>query len=183
LKIPKSNASGSTILSLFGSLEDVEEEEADVISLRGIMDFNPIVLAARNKEFTNLNLRHYTNYTARNKPSKSVYFSLLQLHPVDMIVTFKSSPEFKPNATEENIISMVAQLDTVRLCLNALVAEHAFGSTSFFIDVIIKHYRNAFLRQVYKLIGSTDIVEGSVGLVANLGTGVYDFFMSPSMVY
>ena len=179
LKIPKSNASGSAILSLFGPFEDQDEDDVDIASCRGIMDIDPMVLAARNKEFACLNLRHYSNYTARNKPLKSVYFSLLQLHPVDMIVTFKNSPEFKPNATEENIISMVAQLDTVRLCLNALVAEHAFGSTSFFIDVIMKHYRNAFWRQVYKLIGSTDIVEGSVGLVANLGTGVYDFFYEP----
>lgn len=120
----------------------------------------------------------------------------------------------------------MAQLDSARLCLNALVAEHVFGSQEVILDILLKHYRlgicmhyfsnssnnsgifcfffcyfpffcllystssiflfffwflyrSSLWRQFHKLIGSTDLVEGSVGLVANLGTGVYDLFYEP----
>ena len=64
--------------------------------------------------------------------------------------------------------------------MNALIAENAFGTTAYIIEVICKHYKNAFFRQLYKLIGSAEIVEGSVGgLLGNLGTGVYDLFYEP----
>lgn len=50
-----------------------------------------------------------------------------------------------------------------------VVIENAFGSTSLVAKIITKHYRRAIWKQFQKLIGSADIVEGSVGLVANLG--------------
>lgn len=37
---------------------------------------------------------------------------------------------------------------TSRLCLNALQLEHAFGGRGVFAEVILKHYKMAFLTQV-----------------------------------
>ena len=153
---------------------------SEISTCRGVVDVDPWLLSQRHQQMVRSYLRPYLEYSNSNLPSKSVYFSLLQLHPVDMVVSFKNTPDFKAtHAAEETFLLMVAQLDSVRLCLNALVAERAFGSTSFLLDVIMKHYKNEFQKQLHKLIGSTDIVEGSVGLVTNLGTGVYDFFYEP----
>jgi vacuolar protein sorting-associated protein 13A/C len=54
-----------------------------------------------------------------------------------------------------------------------------FGTTAVITDILVKHYRASLWKQFHRLIGSTDVVEGSVGLVANLGTGVYDMFYEP----
>lgn len=35
-----------------------------------------------------------------------------------------------------------------RLCLNALQLEHAFGGRALFAEVMLKHYKLAFLTQV-----------------------------------
>jgi hypothetical protein len=121
----------------------------------------------------------YSSFDIFSKASTAIYFSLLQLHPLDVVVHIRPSPNFHITATEMTLISIVAQVDSSRICLNALIAEHAFGSTGMILDIITKHYRAALWRQFQKLIGSADIVEGSVGLVANLGTGVYDLFYEP----
>ena len=35
------------------------------------------------------------------------------------------------------------------------------------------------MRQMHRVLGSTDLIEGSIGIVGNLGTGVYDLFYEP----
>jgi hypothetical protein len=121
----------------------------------------------------------YMNFTPLGKVSIFLYFSLLQLHPLDIVMNLHSSPTFPLTSSEMTIVTLLSQIDGARLCLNALVTEHAFGSQSIIMDIIVKHYKASLWRQFHKLIGSTDIVEGSVGLVANLGSGVYDLFYEP----
>lgn len=118
----------------------------------------------------NAGRRPYINYSRTTKSTTGIYFSLLQLHPIDIVMSYRPSQTITAlNNAEIAFISIVSQLDTARLCLNALIAEHAFGTPSFLANILLKHYRNAFWRQFHKLIGSSDIVEASVGLVANLG--------------
>ncbi|CAN0356848.1 unnamed protein product, partial [Hapterophycus canaliculatus] len=63
--------------------------------------------------------------------------------------------------------------------LNALQLEHAFGGRAVFAEVMLKHYKFAFLSQVHKVVGSFDILGDPVGLLSNLSTGVTDFFYEP----
>ncbi len=121
----------------------------------------------------------YMTYNPSAKSKTGIYFSLLQLHPVDLVMSFRPSPNLVVTNSELAMISIISQLDSARLCLNALIAEHAFGSPAIMGEILVKHYKAAFWRQFHKLIGSSDIVEGSVGLVANLGSGVYDLFYEP----
>jgi hypothetical protein len=121
----------------------------------------------------------YQTYSPSAKSSTGIYLSLLQLHPIDVVMSFRPSPNLVVTNSELAMISIISQLDSARLCLNALIAEHAFGSPAVLGRVLVKHYKAAFWRQFHKLIGSADIVEGSVGLVANLGSGVYDLFYEP----
>lgn len=121
----------------------------------------------------------YLTYNPSAKSSSGIYLSLLQLHPIDLVMSFRPSPNLTVTNSELAMISIISQLDSARLCLNALIAEHAFGSPAIIGEVLLKHYKNAFWRQFHKLIGASDLVEGSVGLVANLGSGVYDLFYEP----
>lgn len=121
----------------------------------------------------------YSSYNPALKDSQGIFFSLLQLHPLDIRMSFRASLDFTCTTSELAYVSLVSQLDSARLCLNALIAEHAYGSVPIILDILAKHYQASLWRQFHKLIGSTDFVEGSVGLVANLGTGVYDLFYEP----
>jgi hypothetical protein len=142
-------------------------------------DFLPLILHQEYCNFLELNKRPYKNFKLVLQHKASIYFCFLQLHPIDIVVSFRPSPDLTISNLEMAFISVISQLNSARLCLNALVAENAFGSFRMMTDILSKHYRASFWRQFHKLIGSTDIVEGSVGLVANLGTGVYDLFYEP----
>eukprot|EP00605_Chrysophyceae_sp_TOSAG23-4_P000339 GSChrysophyteH1.ASY1.ANO1.386.1 assembled CDS len=122
--------------------------------------------------------RHYTHYDPSTHGA-IIYFSVLQLHPIDISTRFFASPTFTPMSNELTLLNLISQLDGSRVKLNALLAEHANGTIPMIRSVLVKHYQSCILRQVHHLIGQTDIVEGSLGLVANLGTGVYDLFYEP----
>eukprot|EP01035_Chromulina_nebulosa_P017712 gene17712-23304_t len=112
--------------------------------------------------------------------SKNVQRLLLPgLHQHDIVLHIHPSPEFALTTTEMALVSLLTQIDSSRICLNALITEHAYGSYTIILEIITKHYRAALWKQLHKLIGSTDLVDGSIGLVANLGTGVYDMFYEP----
>jgi hypothetical protein len=123
--------------------------------------------------------RSYTTATSSLFLSKNIYFALLQLHPVDLVLSIRSTPDFSMSSSEDNLLTLAVRVDYGRVKLNALMINNVFGMTSFITSILSKHYKNAVLSQVYALIGSTDVVEGSVGLLTNLGTGVYDLFYEP----
>lgn len=45
---------------------------------------------------------------------------------------------------------------------------------------ITKHYKQAIIKKIYKLIGSAEILGNPLSLVSNMGTGVFDFFNEPA---
>ena len=48
---------------------------------------------------------------------------------------------FLVSNSEVAVVALIAQLDNARLCLNALLAEHVFGSQTVILDILVKHYR------------------------------------------
>lgn len=140
---------------------------------------DPYVLYDLIVSFSAASIGPYQKYHLSQKNKSSLYFGVLQLHPVDVAIKFRPSPQVNLTNAETAIVSVISQLDSSRICLNALIVEHAYGTTTMISEILVKHYRAAFWRQFQKLIGSTDLVEGSVGLVANLGSGVYDLFYEP----
>ena len=155
--------------------KDFEDKEVAATSI-----FTPLAAAKEVGSLVSSGSTIYSEFDLQGTRSRGVYFATLQLHPVDIIMSFKSSPMFEPLPNEDSYLYTAAQLERARLCLNALIAENAFGTTSYMISVIAKHYKNSFFKQLFKLIGSAEIVEGSVGgLIGNLGTGVYDMFYEP----
>jgi len=165
--------------SIFSHSEDnlaVSHNKSREVSFE---DFLPMNVLLAHLNFLSSNKRPYMDYSIKKKQTSNVYFNLLQLHPIDVVVSFRPSQDLRVSNFEMAFISIISQLDTARLRLNALISENAFGSTSMMTDVLVKHYRASFWNQFHKLIGSSQFVEGSVGLVANLGTGVYDLFYEP----
>jgi hypothetical protein len=111
----------------------------------------------------------------------------LEIHPIDIVLTVRPSPSFDVSFDEMASISLVSQLDSARICLNALITEHVYGTTSIITKIVIKHYKESGWRQIKAIIGGNDHeirvesrnkLEG--GDINNLGTrGIYDMFYNP----
>jgi hypothetical protein len=74
----------------------------------------------------------------------------------------------------------VANLDNAELSLSALLLRHPFMSRAALVARIRRFYVNAALRELWKLIGSADILGDPVGLFTDLGTGVKELFYEPA---
>lgn len=58
--------------------------------------------------------------------------------------------------------------------------ENSFDTRSDLVGRISTHYYHQLLYEMYKVLGSFDIIGNPVSLVSNLGTGVHDFFYEPA---
>jgi hypothetical protein len=125
-------------------------------------------------QFMDSGKRVYQDFKFSNKSSLHLYFTTLQLHPLDFTFYFRPSPGIQITNAELALLSIISQLDSARLSLNALVAQHAYGSTTLMTEILVKHYRTSFWRQFHRLIGGAEPIDNTVGLVANVGGGVYD---------
>ena len=80
---------------------------------------------------------------------------------------------------QQGILASIPPLEDAHLKLNAVKIDHIFGTRSHLVSILSKHYTRAVVGQLAKLIGSIDVIGNPVGLLSNLGTGVYDLFWDP----
>jgi vacuolar protein sorting-associated protein 13A/C len=54
-----------------------------------------------------------------------------------------------------------------------------YTTQSNLIQMLVRNYARQGIMQFYKLIGSSDLIGNPIGLLENLGTGVFEFFNEP----
>ena len=141
------------------------------------IDESTLYLAMQDLESSTL--RKYIDHESEQSSARGVHFTILHLHPIDIMITFRPSNKFQTTTLEQSYIAVIAQLNSARICLNALIVENAFGTVGTILDVISKHYIYGIWHQIGVAIGKSDGFEGSVGLITNIGTGVIDVFYEP----
>jgi hypothetical protein len=67
--------------------------------------------------------------------------------------------------------------------INGKAIEHVFESPAEILGSIRNYYMNEALKQIYKIIGSLDIVGNPTMLINSVASGVRDFFYIPSKAF
>ena len=147
------------------------------LAIATIIDEGTLYSAMRDLEKSALKI--YLDHESEQSSARGIHFTILHLHPIDVVITFRPSNKFQTTALELSFIAIVAQLNSTRICLNALIVENAFGTAETILDVISRHYMYGIWHQIGLVIGKSDGFEGSVGLLTNIGTGVIDVFYEP----
>lgn len=78
------------------------------------------------------------------------------------------------------ILPLVPSISDASIKLNALDITHVFQSPDEICATLQAHYTSNFLFQIYKIIGSVDIIGNPLSFASSLGTGVIDFFYEPA---
>ncbi len=78
------------------------------------------------------------------------------------------------------ILPLVPSISDASIKLNALDITHVFQSPEEICATLQAHYTSNFLFQMYKIIGSVDIIGNPLSFASSLGTGVIDFFYEPA---
>ncbi|CCI41714.1 unnamed protein product [Albugo candida] len=78
-----------------------------------------------------------------------------------------------------NLSMHVPDLDNAPVRLNALMIEHAFGTSGDLIRRVSKYYTRQLWKQLHIILGSFDFLGNPVGFLDHIGTGVRDFVYEP----
>lgn len=77
-------------------------------------------------------------------------------------------------------LPLIPTISDAAIKLNALDIRHVFQSRDEICATLQAHYTSNFLFQLYKIIGSVDIIGNPLSFASSLGTGMIDFFYEPA---
>ncbi|KAJ1782880.1 Vacuolar protein sorting-associated protein 13, partial [Coemansia sp. RSA 2167] len=79
-----------------------------------------------------------------------------------------------------NVLTMaIGNVNEAPVSLNALVMQNVRVSMPVLADRMQKHYSQEVFNQVYKVVGSANLLGNPVGLFSSISSGVSDFFYEP----
>ena len=103
------------------------------------------------------------------------YFHKLEIHPIKVLLTFRSN-----NNWGELGALPIPNIDAAPLCLNSLFRDDLFGIPDEIGKAIGEHYIYAALKQIHRVVLQVEMLGDPVGFVRTLGTGVKDLFYLPA---
>ena len=118
--------------------------------------------------------------TAATEPHdvKAMYCKLLQLHPVQINVTFVTTGvAFQGTPV---IVPFLSDVEDAWLRLDALVLENTHTTLPRIAQAVAARYRQQLTYAFYKMIGTADLLGNPIGLIDSLATGVFALFYEPA---
>ncbi|TID30882.1 hypothetical protein CANINC_000530 [Pichia inconspicua] len=122
-----------------------------------------------------------------------LYFEALHLQPLQFNISFVRTEKVGAEDTmsSQNALSLATDILTMAIGnindapvrLSALMLENIRTPVPYLLQNITEHYKQAFLYQLYKVLGSADVLGNPVGLFTNISSGVMDIFYEPYQGY
>lgn len=139
--------------------------------------------------------------------SRKLYVQLLHLHPLSINLSFAFSAKdremllthrnletpiwsdaailqkvegFNPSILMSLLPPSLVDVEDAQIRLDAFVVPHLFAFRQQWIEAVGRHYFQQLVTQVYKVIGSIDMLGNPVGVFNYIGSGLSDFIMEPA---
>jgi hypothetical protein len=118
--------------------------------------------------------------------SRPAFFGFLEMSPIKIVVTLRSSKSKGRSDTDSSTASMLRELlavdlDNVSLMLNALIMENMLDDPSELTAKIWQHYKQNLIAQAPQIVGSVGALGNPTVLLSSIGSGVKDFFYEPAL--
>lgn len=122
-----------------------------------------------------------------------LYFEILSIQPAQMDLSFVRTEHVNAEDKSDsqtavgfflNALTMaIGNINDAPVRLNALVMENVRTPFPLLLQSISSHYRQEFMFQIHKILGSADFLGNPVGLFNNLSSGFMDMFYEPYQGY
>lgn len=123
-------------------------------------------------------------HVSTERTSKMIYIAKLSVSPLDLEISFLSRSSKSDRQALSSISSAFGvtfkNFQNAGIRINHIESDHVFGSSGDIIQQVFSLYKQRFLRNIFYIIGSIDILGNPINLFASLGTGVKDFFFKPA---
>ena len=119
---------------------------------------------------------------------KRVYIHKLVLGPLEFCVTLDKNNIDSTRNKKSNLIQILADLglaltsiESTELKLAGYKIEKLLQPRSQFIMSMINHYRSQGIRELYKIVGSVELLGNPFALINSLKAGVKEMFYDPAV--
>ena len=109
-----------------------------------------------------------------------VHCDILKLHPICVNFTFTTTQAFDDTVVDDatkafkafaGILGVtLANIDNTPIKLNALLMENVFSTQKQLMACISTHYARQIALELYKILGTADLIGNPIGLATNLAT-------------
>lgn len=124
------------------------------------------------------------------KVSDKVYVNLLRLYALKLVISFKVPPKkmdlklnplqgFGLGSSAKSLLSSFANITDSTISFTEIIVTDSFQFPSKIVETISQNYKSQGIRQVYRLLGSSDMLGNPLRLMGKLGTGVFEFISEP----
>ncbi|KAK1396810.1 putative Vacuolar protein sorting-associated protein [Heracleum sosnowskyi] len=121
------------------------------------------------------------------RTQKKIYVELLDLAPINLTLSFSSSPWMLMNGvltSGESVIHRglmaLADIEGAQIHLNQLLIAHQLASWESIQVILTRHYKGQFLHEIYKVFGSAGVIGNPMGFARSVGQGIRDFLSVPA---
>lgn len=120
---------------------------------------------------------------------RKAYFEFLRLCAIKIEVNFRKASKIlsislKSGLGVLRILSTIggafANISETPLKFNEVLVTHGFQTIPSLTSSLLKNYIRQGILQLYKLLGSSDMLGNPLGLIDKLGTGVFEFVTEPA---
>ena len=118
--------------------------------------------------------------------AETIFCEFLQIHPIKLSITYASSAGISMEElgvssflSNNPLLDVLANVDAAPLRLNALVLQDLVTTKDQAAELVVKHYKRQGVTELYKLMGTVDLLGNPLGLVTGVASGVVDFFYEP----
>lgn len=192
----KDDAHGVTYIKFATMLLQELSIQVDEDFLWALLDFSKIPGAAwssdsQEDQLWDKNMEIPEPPTIRSM--NDLYFEALHLQPLQFNISFVRTEKVGAEDTmnSQNALSLATDILTMAIGnindapvrLSALMLENIRTPVPYLVQNITEHYKQAFLYQLYKVLGSADVLGNPMGLFTNISSGVMDIFYEPYQGY
>lgn len=116
---------------------------------------------------------------------QKIYLDLLSLSPVEVTLSFMSSPVHHPAITHPRLAALqrllsLADVEDVRLWLAGLRLANPLMDAPALAQALQRHYVRALIPELFKVVGAASVFGDPVSLLHHLGLGVWAFVSAPA---
>ena len=120
---------------------------------------------------------------------RKAYFEFLRICAMKLEITFRKAVKQSKTGTQGNvgifeilgsIGGAFTNISDSPIKFNEVMITHGFQTMLNLALILMKNYLRQGILQVYKILGSSDMIGNPLGLIDKLGTGVYEFVTEPA---
>lgn len=118
------------------------------------------------------------DYGTPEHKRRCTYFEKIQLNRLEISISLITSSNIEPELEtlkQDLGFSALFKFEDALICLQEFTLERPFTSFDMLMSLVMKHFKQEFLKQTYKIVGSVDFLGNPIGVLQNVQKGFSAF--------